>query len=191
MPRMRATSPAVFAIGCALAGAAHAAVYELDPAHTFVHFEVLHFGTSTMRGRIGPVRGAVEFDRSARRGHVGLRIPMTSVDTGVAPFDARLRREDLLATDDHPEAFFVAADWRFAGEWPRELRGELTWRGISRPLALRALHFACRDDVRQRTEVCGGDFEAHLHRSEFGADFGLPFIADRVRLVIQVEALRR
>lgn len=188
---MRAIALAVLASLSALAGPAAAAVYDLDPAHTFVHFEVLHFGTSTMRGRIGPVRGTVDFDRSARRGHVGLRIPMASVDTGVAPFDARLRRDDLLAAGDHPEAFFVAADWRFDGERLRELRGELTWRGISRPLALRALHFACRDDARQRTEVCGSDFEAHLYRSEFGADFGLPFIADRVRLVIQVEALRR
>jgi len=188
---MRAKPLTVIVIGCALAGAAPAAVYDLDPAHTFVHFEVLHFGTSTMRGRIGPVRGTVEFDRGAHRGYVGLRVPLASVDTGVAPFDARLRRDDLLAADDQPHAYFVAADWRFEGERLHELRGELTWRGLSRPLALRALHFACRDDVRQRTEVCGGDFEAHLHRSEFGAGFGLPFIADRVRLVIQVEALRR
>ncbi|MEO5689223.1 MAG: YceI family protein [Burkholderiaceae bacterium] len=33
--------------------------YQLDPAHTFVTFEVRHFGTSTLRGRIGPVTGEV------------------------------------------------------------------------------------------------------------------------------------
>ena len=33
------------------------ALYRLDPQHTFVHFEVKHFDTSTLRGRVGPVRG--------------------------------------------------------------------------------------------------------------------------------------
>jgi len=34
-------------------------------------------------------------------------------------------------------------------------------------------------------------FEGELRRSDFGATFGLPFVADRVRLRVQVEGLRR
>jgi polyisoprenoid-binding protein YceI len=34
------------------------AVYVLDPDHSFVFFEVLHFGTSTLRGRFGPLTEA-------------------------------------------------------------------------------------------------------------------------------------
>jgi polyisoprenoid-binding protein YceI len=40
-------------------------------------------------------------------------------------------------------------------------------------------------------EVCGGDFEAEFERSAFGIVFGSPFVADRVRLVIQVEGIRQ
>ncbi|MBS0442054.1 MAG: polyisoprenoid-binding protein, partial [Proteobacteria bacterium] len=36
----------------------------------------------------------------------------------------------------------------------------------------------------------GGDFEAELRRSDFGMSFGLPLVADRVRLLVQVEAIR-
>ncbi len=191
MPRAAAAA-VVTALGLGAAAApAQTPVYELAPTHSFVHFEVLHFGTSTIRGRIGPVAGSVEFDAAARRGWVGVRVPMRSVDTGLAVFDARLKQPDLLAVDAHAEAYFVAADWRFDGERPVELRGELTWRGRSQPLALRVLRFACRDDVRARTEVCGSDFDAELNRSDFGVVFGLPFVADRVRLVIQAEGTRR
>jgi polyisoprenoid-binding protein YceI len=82
--------------------------FTLDPDHSFVHFEVQHFGTSTTRGRFGPVRGVVLLDRAARRGELSLRIATGSVDTGIPVFNARLRQGDLLATADHPEAFFVA-----------------------------------------------------------------------------------
>lgn len=89
-------------------GSAHAQAlaYTLDPDHSFVHFEVQHFGTSTTRGRFGPVRGVVVLDRAAGRGEVSLRIPTDSVDTGIPVFNARLRQADLLASAEHPEAFF-------------------------------------------------------------------------------------
>ena len=72
-----------------------------------MHFEVLHFGTSTLRGRFGPIDGHVEMDRAAGRGWVALRIATASVDTGMPLFDARLRQPDLLASEAYPMAEFV------------------------------------------------------------------------------------
>jgi polyisoprenoid-binding protein YceI len=166
--------------------------YVFDPAHTFVQFEVMHFGTSTIRGRIGPVPGSVTLDRAGRTGSVSLRIPTVKFSTGVPPMDARLRDADLLSTEAHPEAYFVSSDFRFDAEGRlAELRGEFTLRGVSRPLTLRMLRFGCHTHPLLQREVCGGDFEGELRRSEFGADFGLPFVGDRVRLVVQVEGIRR
>ncbi len=72
------------------------------------------------------------------------------------------------------------------------MRGEFTLRGVSQPLSLNALRFSCRQDLveSQAFEVCGGDFEADITRSDFGISFGLPFIANRVHLLIQVEGRR-
>ena len=165
------------------------AVYVFDPEHTFAHFEVQHFGTSTSRGRFGPVTGEVTLDRAAGRGEVGLRIATANVDTGLAIFNARLRQADLLASSEFPEAFFVARNFRFDGDRIAEVRGEFTFRGVSQPLSLRARQFGCRQDGS--VEICGGDFEGELLRSEFGATFLLPLVSDRVRLIIQVEARRR
>jgi polyisoprenoid-binding protein YceI len=181
-------------LSIALAGTAaqaQPAVYDLDPDHSFVTFEVLHFGTSTVRGRFGPVSGAVTLDRAARSGEVSLRVPTAGVDTGIRVFNARLREPDLLAGGEFPEAYFVASRFSFKGDTPVEVRGEFTFRGVSQPLSLRAMAFACRIETPSQHEVCGGDFEAEFNRSDFGSTFGLPFIADRVRLVIQVEGLRR
>lgn len=165
--------------------AAQPVTFVLDPDSTFVHFEIVHFNTSTIRGRFGPISGTVTLDRSAHRGELGLRVPTASVSTGVPVFDARIRQPDLLASEAFPEAYFVATRFSFKGDEPVELRGEFTLRGVSQPLSLRALHFACRNEGA--SEICGGDFEAEFKRSGFGATFGLPFVADRVRLQVQVQ----
>ena len=190
---MKHLLPRVFALalGCAGLAAARAEPlsYRLDPERSFVHWEVRHFGTSTSRGRFGPVNGEVQIDRNTGRGSVSLRIATAGVDTGLRPFDSRLREPDLLASNAFPEAYFVATRMRFDGERLAEVRGEFTLRGVSQPLSLIATRFGCRND--ERGEVCGGDFEAAIDRSDFGMTYGLPWIANRVLLQVQVEGVRR
>jgi len=189
---------AALAVLCAGAGilpalalsAAGPVTYRLDPDHTFVTFEVMHFGTSTLRGRIGPVDGEVTVDRAAKTGDLRLRIPVTTLSTGSRVLDARLREPDLLATTEYPEAYFVATRFQFdAAGGVREVRGEFTLRGVGEPLSLVARSFACRQDAMLQRQVCGGDFEGELKRSRFGATMGLPFVGDDVHLVVQVEAI--
>ena len=178
--------------GLAWPAAAAPQTYTLDPEHSFVHFELMHFGTSTVRGRFGPVNGAVVIDVEAGTGSIGLRLPTASVSTGMAVFDARICEADLLACAAQPDAFFVASRLRFEGRRLAEVRAEFTLRGVSQPLSLTAQRFHCRrDEVSGRpVEVCGGDFEGEMLRGEFGATFGLPFVGNRVRLQVQVEGRR-
>ncbi len=163
--------------------------YVLDPDQSFVHFEVLHFGTSTTRGRFGPFSGLITLDRQAGSGTLDLSVATASVDTGLGFFNNRIRQPDLLASDEFPEARFVATRWRFEGGRLAEVAGDFTLRGVSQPLTLRALRFGCR--ATPAGEVCGGDFEGELYRSAFGMIYGWPFIANRVGLRVQVEGLRK
>ena len=189
---LRAALCAAAAIGAAGAAIAEPVEYRLDPTHTFVHVEVRHFGTSTMRGRFGPVDGSVVLDREAGSGRIEVAIDTTSISTGVRVFDARLREADLLDSASFPQARFAADRFVFdAAGRVTEVHGEFTLRGMRRPLTLRALRFACEQRELLQREVCGGDFEAQLERSAFGASFGLPFVADRVRVLIQAEGMRQ
>ncbi len=166
-------------------------LYRLDPEHSFVYFEVLHFGTSTLRGRFAVAQGQVELDRAAQRGAVSLRIATAEVDTGTPAFDARLREPDLLASEAWPLATFTADDFRFDGSELRAVHGELRLRGFGQRLELRALRFGCHTHPQLQREVCGGDFEGELRRADFGAGWGVPFVANRVRLLVQVEGIRQ
>ena len=90
-----------------------------------------------------------------------------------------------------PMATFVAREARFEGEALREVLGEFTLRGIRQPLTLTALRWNCRINLLFLREVCGGDFEAQIDRSDFGITHSALFVADRVRLLIQVEGIRQ
>lgn len=191
----RSCGPVLIVLGLLgpLPGAAGAApeVFDLDPAQTFVHFEVRHFDTSTLRGRVGPVRGEVMLDPTNGSGRVGLVIDMRTLDTGFKLLDMRLRQADLLDVGGHPDAYFVAQRVRFEQGRPAEMTGEFTLRGVSVGLTLRALQFACIDAPPAGPRRCGGDFEGSVLRSAFGATFGLPLVADRVRILVQAEGTLR
>jgi polyisoprenoid-binding protein YceI len=164
--------------------------YTLDPGHSWVQFEIVHFGTSTIRGRLGPVEGSVSLDRAAGRGEVGITVPTASVSTGFKPFDGVIRGAEILDAATHPTAWFVARQFNFEGDRLSSVRGEFTFRGVSRALTLTAARFGCYDHPVLKREVCGGDFEGEILRSEFGASYALPFVADRVVLKVQVEGVR-
>lgn len=165
--------------------------YQLDAGHTFVHWEVLHMGTSTTRGRFDRVSGVVEFDAARQAVDVSITADTASVSTGLEAFDKVMRGAPLLSVQAHPQAYFTARKGRWEGAELRELNGEITLRGISRPLTLRALRFKCGLNPLFGREVCGGDFEATLKRSDFGMTLALPLVADEVRLLVQVEGVRQ
>ena len=101
---------AVLALTVAAAGSAQAAAttYAVDPTHTFVTFEVPHFGTSTNRGRFDKKSGTVQIDRAAKTGRVELTIETGSINTGTAAFDKHLKSKDFFNADEMPTAFSLA-----------------------------------------------------------------------------------
>lgn len=176
------------------AGTAHAQspTYAIDPTHTFANFEVLHFGTSTLRGRFDKKEGTVQFDRAGKSGRLELTIDIGSVSTGVPALDKHLLGKDFFNAAEHPTARFVAERFVFDGDRVASIPGTLTMLGKTGPVVLQASRFNCYLNPLFRREVCGGDFSATLQRSVWGMGYGLNFgIPDEVKLVIQAEAIRQ
>jgi polyisoprenoid-binding protein YceI len=193
LPVLLALCGALNGASAALAQSVPAAMpsrYQLDPTHTFVHWEVLHMGTSTTRGRFDKIEGSVAFDRTAGLIDLGFTVDTASVNVGNTAFDGVLRGAQLLDAAQYPQAWFVARRATFDGEVPRQVHGELTLRGQSQPLTLTARRWKCGLNLLFRREVCGGDFEATLSRAAFGMTLASGLVSDEVRLLVQVEGIR-
>jgi polyisoprenoid-binding protein YceI len=171
---------------------AFAANYVIDPTHTFVIYEIGHFGTSTNRGRFDKKEGTVQFDRAAKTGKVEISFDLSAISTGVAPLDKHLQGADFFDTAKFPSAKFVGDKFVFNGDKVTEVVGTLTLLGKTAPVTLKASNFNCYMNPMIKREVCGGDFETTLKRSLWGMGWGLNMgVPDDVRLLIQVEAIKQ
>jgi polyisoprenoid-binding protein YceI len=76
---MRKSLFALAAVATMFAGAAQAqsANYAIDPTHTFVTFEISHFGASVNRARFDKKEGTVQFDRAGKTGKVEISFDAT------------------------------------------------------------------------------------------------------------------
>ena len=183
---------ALTATALASAVSAQAATYNIEPTHTFVTFEATHFGTSTNRGRFDKKEGTVQFDRAAKTGKVELTIQADSINTGTEAFNAHLKKPDFFDAAKHPTMQFSADKFSFNGDKVSEVAGTLTMLGKTVPVVLKATNFNCYDPPMLKREVCGGDFETTIMRSQWGMNWGIDFgIPDKVKLLIQVEAVKQ
>jgi polyisoprenoid-binding protein YceI len=179
-------------LGLALAAPASASTYAIDPTHTFVTYEVGHFGTSTNRGRFDRKEGTVQFDRAAKTGKVEISFDLSAISTGVAMLDKHLQSADFFDTAKYPSAKFVGDKFTFSGDKVTQVAGTLTLRDKTQPVVLKASNFNCYTNPMLRREVCGGDFVATIKRSQWGMNWGIESgVPDEVRLLIQVEAIKQ
>ena len=171
---------------------AETSTYAFDPSHTFVSFEIGHFGTSTNRGRFDKKEGTVQLDRAAKTGKVEVTIDTTSVNTGFAAFEKHLQSPDLFDAVKYPTIKFVSDKFVFNGDKVVEVVGNLTLLGKAQAVTLKANQFNCYQSPMIKREVCGGDFETTIDRTAFGMNYGVDWgFPKNVRLVIQVEAVKQ
>jgi len=166
--------------------------YVVEPHHTFANFEVRHFGTSTVRARFDRTEGHVVLDRAARTGQVDITIDTASVSSGIADFDKHLRNPDFFDSARVPKARFVGTQIDFDGDKVAAVTGNLTLLDKTLPVTLKATNFNCYDSPILKARVCGGDFDTVIERSRWGMNWGVDKgVPDRVRLLIQIEAVQQ
>ena len=171
---------------------AEPASYAIDPTHTFVTFEISHFGAAMNRGRFDKKEGSVQLDKAAKSGKVEISFDATSVNTGTPAFDKHLQSADLFNAAQHPKISFVSDKFSFSGDKVSEVTGQLTLLGKTGPITLKANQFNCYQSPMLKREVCGGDFEATIDRTQWGMNYGVEWgFAKNVRLVVQVEAVKQ
>jgi polyisoprenoid-binding protein YceI len=171
-------------------GPVKGASYVVDPTHTFVMYEMGHYGTTTNRGRFSTKDGTIKIDGSGQSGKIDITMDISSINTGVDLLNRHVLSKDFFNVAEFPVARFVADRIDFSGDKVTEVDGSLTLMGQTKPVKLKASRFGCYLSPLIKRQVCGGDFETTVERSNWGITWGIPFgFEDRVRLLVQVEAV--
>ncbi|WP_256330506.1 YceI family protein [Variovorax sp. YR216] len=167
------------------------ATYTVDPDHTFVIYEIDHYGTTTNRGRFSTQGGTVRIDASGTGGVIDITVDIGTVSTGVDLLNRHLKSPEFFDVARFPTGRFVSNRIGFSADKVAAVDGTLTLMGQAHPVTLKAVRFNCYISPLINRQTCGGDFEATVQRSQWGITWGTTFgFEDKVKLLVQVEAVR-
>jgi polyisoprenoid-binding protein YceI len=187
---------AVVALTCTFVGPTVAAAaevsYSIDTNHTHATFAFQHLGFSTFHGKVPARGGTVVIDRAARSGRVDVEFDPNAVATGVPKFDDHLRSADFFEVAKHPTATFKSSQITFDDKGtPRTVVGDLTIKGITKPVTLQVTSFHCGDHPMAKVPACGANATASIKRSDYDMSFALPAVPDEIKLEIEIEAMQK
>jgi polyisoprenoid-binding protein YceI len=178
------------ALALAATGVAAQETYGLDSRHTHPSFEVTHFGMSAQRGMFNKVAGKATIDFAAKKGSVDVTIDMAAVLMGEPKLADHLRSEDFFDVAKFPTATFKSSSFRFDGDRLVGVDGDLTLKGMTRPVTLAVSNFSCAPHPMNKKPMCGGNASGTFKRSDFGVSKFIPAVSDEVKLTIPVEAFK-
>lgn len=183
-----ATLSALFVI--AASAQAEPVTFKIDNSHTYPHFTYSHLGFSKQTHKFDKTSGKVVLDRAAKTGSVDVSIDVASVNTGSALFDAHIQAEDYFNTAQYPTITFKSDKMEFKGEQPASLAGDLTIKGVTKPVTLTITHFKCQPHPMMKVEACGANATTEIKRSDFNMGKNAPYVSDEVTLTLAIEAFK-
>ena len=180
------------ALAAGLSSVAFAApeTYVIDNTHTYSRFAYSHFGYSTQESRFDSTNGKITIDRAAKTGSADITIDAKSVDTGYATFNSHLQGEDFFDTAKYPTITFKSTKFNFSGDTLASVDGNLTIKGITKPVSLKVTSFKCMPHPMAKKDACGANATTTIKRTEFNAGKYAPHVSDEVTLTFAVEAIK-
>jgi polyisoprenoid-binding protein YceI len=179
-----------------LAGAVAAPVlaapetFTVDGTHTFPRFSYDHQGLSTQLSKFNKTTGTVVLDKEAKTGSVDVVIDTKSVDTGSTTFDEHIQNEDFFDTAGYPTATFKSTKVVFKGDKPVTVEGNLTIKGVTKPVTLKVTHFVTKPHPMLKKDAIGADASTTIKRSDFNMGKYVPYVGDEVTITIALEAVK-
>ena len=182
-----------FTLAASLSSIAVAApeTYVIEPTHTLPRFEYSHFGYSTQLSKFDKTSGTIVLDRAAKKGSVDVVIDATSVNTGYSLFNGHIQGEDFFNTAKYPSITFKSNQLKFDGDKLVAVTGNLTIKGVMKPVTLTLTSFHCMPHPMVKKDACGANATVTVKRSDYNMGKHAPYVSDEVKLTIPVEAIKQ
>lgn len=165
--------------------------YETDEAHRYISFSYRHQGLSRPQLRWGDWNARLNWDaEEPANSSVSVVIDATSIDSGVEVFNGHIQDERFFDAANHPEITFVSTSVDQTSEDEGEITGDLTIKGVTKPVTLNVNYNSALHDERGGRYKIGFSATASVKRSDFGMDTYVPFVGDDVEIVIEAEFVK-
>lgn len=166
--------------------------WSLDKQHLEVGFAAKHMMVATVKGRFTDVDAEVHLDEQRpEASFVRANIAAASLTTGAADRDAHLKSADFFDIEQYPALTFASREVRRKGD-DLELLGDLTIKGVTRPITLKGEYTGPIQGPWGGRHV-GFSLAGELDREDFGLTWNVALeaggvlVGKKVKLTIDAE----
>ena len=168
---------------------APAGSWSLDAVHSRVDFEVRYLA-GTFKGEFHEIGAELTVDGS--RVSLEGRANVASVDVKDENLSAHLQSPDFFDAERHPELRFAAQDIGLDGACQVSVDGELTIKGVTKPVAVTGTVTTPIADPYGNERI-GLNLATKIDRTDFGVDWnnplpsGEPALANDVTILAELQ----
>ncbi|HEV2369202.1 MAG TPA: YceI family protein [Acidimicrobiales bacterium] len=170
--------------------------YQIDAAHSRLGFVARHAMVTKVRGQFGDVDGQLYLDvEDPTRSTAEVTVQMKSISTGNDQRDEHLRSPDFFHVDEHPVMTFKSTKAESTGDDTYRLTGDLTIKGVSRPVTFDIEHTGATKDPWGNLRV-GFEGKATINRKDWGLawnavlEAGGVMVSDKITIELDIAAVR-
>lgn len=162
--------------------------YTLDPNHTNITWHANHLGFSNPSGKFMKADGKIILDEAKpEESSVNVTIETASILTGLPKFDAHLKTKDFFNVEKFTTATFASSKVELTGKDTAKVTGNFTMLGVTRTVVLDVKMNRIGIFPMSGKKTAGFSATTTIKRSEFGMKFGVPDVADDIKIELEVE----
>ena len=173
------------------------ATWTIDASHSEVQFKVKHLMISTVTGMFGSYEGTVETtnDTDFEGATIKFSADIDSISTGQEQRDGHLKSADFFDAANFPKLSFISTSFEKVDDENYTLKGDLTMRGVTKPVTLKAEFGGLMTDFYGQTKA-GFEIAGKVNRQDYGltwsavTEAGGVVVSDDVKLVLNIQVVK-
>ena len=171
--------------------------WALDPTHSELSFKIRHLMISNVSGSIKDFQVSAETrDDDFSTAQISVVGDMASVSTNQEQRDTHLRTADFFEVEKHPQFQFKSTRIEKAGDGTFALYGDLTLKGITKPVQLNVEFNGIAKDP-WGNQKAGFLITGRINRSEWGVNFngvletGGVMLSDEIKINSEIQMIKQ
>lgn len=146
--------------------------YTVDTYHSFLNFSIGHMGISFVDGKMDKYQGTLEMDdQNITTAKFNFTIDVNSINTGIEMRDNHLKNADFFEVSKYNDIKFVSTSVKKAGKNKYKLNGDLTIKGITKPVTFDLVYGGLVKDDGQGNQKVGFQATTTIDRTAFNVNY--------------------
>ncbi|WP_247235593.1 YceI family protein [Telluribacter sp. SYSU D00476] len=172
--------------------------WSVDPTHSEVQFKVKHLMITTVTGYFQNfhVEAETSDEQFTSAEQVVFTADVNSINTNNDQRDTHLKSADFFDAENHGEIRFEGTSYTHTGDDDYELQGNLTIRGITKPVTVKVEFGGIVVDPYGQTKA-GFTINGKISRKEFGltwnavTEAGSVVVSDEIKLQAEIQLVKQ